>query len=491
MGMLLKTAVVLLPWLAIMCLSSCTAKPLSEKYNEVEDILSGLSEEHVKILKDLTVDYEERYGHRQPRHGGECNITETFITENCGLDCRCVEGRMKCCRVRKSFDSMAKADIERYSNAFLKAWHDPLYKEAFRTLTWLHPVMGCNMVIRPVRADLHHALMAFHRMTLLAFENLLRLVDCKVTIPYWDIGRDEGIPFLQQRMFTIGTFGGNGVPPSKCVQGPPYGEGFYQPPKFLYKGRSLPYPNCLERQVGFYPISPWHTTAPYPWQLIEVMISAINANTSVLAEDGIIEVLDGAIHVSMGGSFANVFAQVDPIFYLIHAYNDKLMAAFQAKGMRYKTGDGLWNTTERLSVFNWLRMNDFLDIMDLPGGVCTRYGASRPREEAIRMKNYLALELPRDDHLYVPYEVLREMDVNSVFGKYAPYLSKFLKRSYKSFRWTEKGFHLDKDWRKDFHTVNFFSLKEDDAVEKCNLYAREAADFRNYTGSAASKMLIG
>ncbi|XP_065180336.1 uncharacterized protein LOC135810834 isoform X3 [Sycon ciliatum] len=430
MGMLLKIAVVLLPWLAIMCLSSCTAKPLSEKYKEVEDILSGLSEEHVKILKDLTVDYEEKYSRRQPRHGAQCNITETFITENCGLDCRCVQGRMKCCRLRQSIDSMSKVDIERYSAAFLKAWHDPRYKEAFRVMAWLHPVMGCNMVIRPVRVDLHHALMAFHRLTLLAFENLLRLVDCKVTIPFWDVGRNEDIPYPQQRVFTIGTFGGNGAPHSHCVQGPPYGE-------------------------------------------------------------GIIEVLDASIHVSMGGSFANVFAQVDPIFYLVHSYNDKIMAAFQAKGRRYKTGDGLWNTTQRLSVFNWLRMNDFLDIMDLPGGVCTRYGASRPREEAIRMKNYLALELPRDDHLYVPYEILREMNVNSVFTKYASYLSKFYKKNYKSFRWTESGFHLDEDWRKDFHTVNFFSLKKDPALRICNLYAREAANFRNYSGSASSKMLIG
>ncbi|XP_065180335.1 uncharacterized protein LOC135810834 isoform X2 [Sycon ciliatum] len=489
MGMLLKIAVVLLPWLAIMCLSSCTAKPLSEKYKEVEDILSGLSEEHVKILKDLTVDYEEKYSRRQPRH--ECNITETFITENCGLDCRCVQGRMKCCRLRQSIDSMSKVDIERYSAAFLKAWHDPRYKEAFRVMAWLHPVMGCNMVIRPVRVDLHHALMAFHRLTLLAFENLLRLVDCKVTIPFWDVGRNEDIPYPQQRVFTIGTFGGNGAPHSHCVQGPPYGEGFYTPPKFLYKRVALPYANCLRREVGYFHKGPFYTTAPYPWQLIEVMISAINANASVLAEDGIIEVLDASIHVSMGGSFANVFAQVDPIFYLVHSYNDKIMAAFQAKGRRYKTGDGLWNTTQRLSVFNWLRMNDFLDIMDLPGGVCTRYGASRPREEAIRMKNYLALELPRDDHLYVPYEILREMNVNSVFTKYASYLSKFYKKNYKSFRWTESGFHLDEDWRKDFHTVNFFSLKKDPALRICNLYAREAANFRNYSGSASSKMLIG
>ncbi|XP_065180337.1 uncharacterized protein LOC135810834 isoform X4 [Sycon ciliatum] len=427
MGMLLKIAVVLLPWLAIMCLSSCTAKPLSEKYKEVEDILSGLSEEHVKILKDLTVDYEEKYSRRQPRHGAQCNITETFITENCGLDCRCVQGRMKCCRLRQSIDSMSKVDIERYSAAFLKAWHDPRYKEAFRVMAWLHPVMGCNMVIRPVRVDLHHALMAFHRLTLLAFENLLRLVDCKVTIPFWDVGRNEDIPYPQQRVFTIGTFGGNGAPHSHCVQGPPYGEGFYTPPKFLYKRVALPYANCLRREVGYFHKGPFYTTAPYPWQLIEVMISAINANASVLAED----------------------------------------------------------------VFNWLRMNDFLDIMDLPGGVCTRYGASRPREEAIRMKNYLALELPRDDHLYVPYEILREMNVNSVFTKYASYLSKFYKKNYKSFRWTESGFHLDEDWRKDFHTVNFFSLKKDPALRICNLYAREAANFRNYSGSASSKMLIG
>eukprot|EP00117_Sycon_ciliatum_P048326 scpid63262/ scgid34418/ len=473
-----------LVWVSATLFSGCDSRSLAGKLQDLQDIVYGLGDQQQQILKDLTVDYGEKYGRRHAREGSECDTNEMFVTENCGLDCRCVEGRMKCCRMRRSFDEISEEEIERYSNAFLTASRDPLYKEAFRTLAWFHPVMGCNMVIRPVRVDLHHALMAFHRLTLLAFENLLRLVDCRVTIPFWDVGRNSGTPYLEQRVFKIGTFGGNGVPPNYCVQGSPYGEGFYTPAKFVYKGKELPYPNCLQRKV--LPNDP-----SFPWLLIEVMISACSANVSVLAEDAIIESLDGAIHFSLGGSFNNVIAQVDPIFYLLHSYNDKIMATYQAKGEEYRTGDGLWNTTQPLSVFDWFRMDDFLDIMNLPGGVCTRYGASRPREEAIRMKNYASLELPRDDHIYVPYEVLREMDADPVVTSLTADLAKFDKAHYRSFRWTEEGFHLDKDWRNDFLTVNFFPLKHDSAVDLCSTYAKEAANFRNYTGSAASQMLIG
>lgn len=77
---------------------------------------------------------------------------------------------------------------KRLASAFLTASKDPRYKDTFGSLVWSHSVFACSVI--SAKWNLYHLELAFHRVLVLAMENILRMVDCRVTLPYWDIGRD-------------------------------------------------------------------------------------------------------------------------------------------------------------------------------------------------------------------------------------------------------------------------------------------------------------
>ena len=57
------------------------------------------------------------------------------------------------------------------------------------------------------------------------------------------------------------------------------------------------------------------------------------------------------------------------------------------------------------AAFPWFESKDFVDCQNFPNDVCVRWDAALDRNEAIKMKYYAGLEVPRQDHMFVPYEV--------------------------------------------------------------------------------------
>ena len=76
-------------------------------------------------------------------------------------------------------------EIDIFNNAMVHAAMSERYRPAFRSLSWVHAILSCKLMSRCC-PQVYDTLGSWHRMWLVAMENLLRLIDCRVTIPFWD-----------------------------------------------------------------------------------------------------------------------------------------------------------------------------------------------------------------------------------------------------------------------------------------------------------------
>ena len=79
---------------------------------------------------------------------------------------------------------MLQEEIQRFTDAYLTASTDDRYRDAFRSLFWAYPSFACDRI--GLRLNLYRTELVYHRILLVAMENLLRAVDCWVTLPFFD-----------------------------------------------------------------------------------------------------------------------------------------------------------------------------------------------------------------------------------------------------------------------------------------------------------------
>lgn len=99
--------------------------------------------------------------------------------DECERQCLCYNGELLFChRIRKDFTAMTLEERRRFTNVLKTAATNPIYKDEYRRI--------CNVHARMPTKLLHHMPQIFlprHRWYLLEFENILRHVDCRVTVP--------------------------------------------------------------------------------------------------------------------------------------------------------------------------------------------------------------------------------------------------------------------------------------------------------------------
>ncbi|KAJ7370850.1 hypothetical protein OS493_029394 [Desmophyllum pertusum] len=108
----------------------------------------------------------------------------------CGQKCICLDEMMEyCCRQRKNFPSMTRSERLRYVNTVIKLSTDRRYRREYNRIVGIHK--------RLFNKGIHtrQQFLPWHRWFLLLFENLLRKVDCRVTLPYWDWSLFSGAAF--------------------------------------------------------------------------------------------------------------------------------------------------------------------------------------------------------------------------------------------------------------------------------------------------------
>ena len=244
-----------------------------------------------------------------------CSGTKEYYDE-CERLCMCYDGELLFChRVRKEFTRMNFEERRRFVKTMRTAATNPVYRDEFRRICKVHSRMPTKL--------LHHMPQIFlpwHRWYLLEFENFLRQIDCRVTIPYWDWSKDAK---HWARATEIGDIwnpglhglGGDGDKYNGCVRNGPFKESIFVIPEKNGEG-------CLKRNFNLSCSLPSKTTVQ----------KMINDENFTAFEVFIRNTVHPSFHDCVGGHMLKHHtASFTPEFWIHHSFVDKLWSDWQMK----------------------------------------------------------------------------------------------------------------------------------------------------------------
>ncbi|SFQ16705.1 tyrosinase [Nitrosomonas cryotolerans] len=253
-------------------------------------------------------------------------------------------------KIRKNVRSLSQTEIDTLVNAFLEL---KKYGRYDTYVHWHHQVMIPS--IWPWEpndpdyrngAHLGPSFLPWHREFLLQLEKDLQTIDRSITVPYWDWTEDAADPF-NSPIWSDKFLGGNGIENDhwRVADGPfAHSNGNWPVPAYPEQG----YPELgLKRQFGINANSlpdnedlslalreSFYDTPPYnssPFTLgfrnrLEGWVTQ-RADSRVRTPG---TQLHNRIHVWVGGNMLLMTSPDDPVFFLHHAFIDKVWADWQA-----------------------------------------------------------------------------------------------------------------------------------------------------------------
>lgn len=285
----------------------------------------------------------------------ECQENK-HVKDECGRICKCRDGFLvSCYRVRKEFTTMSLRERERFIDILKLVSTDPRYRSEYERLTTLHSRMPSQFL-----HHMPHIFLPWHRWYLLEFENLLREVDCRVTVPYWDWSKDAEHWTRGSELEDVWNpgphgLGGGGVPPDDCVTDGPFGASQYTLPSSIGGG-------CLKRKFNL--------SCSLPSQ--EDSTNLLKVDQFCIFENTIRETFHSSLHDCVGKHMIHhTTASFTPEFWLHHGFIDKLWTDWQEKVVanKFQYYTNIIFTMPGSERFPW----EYLDVDELPGGVKVLY----------------------------------------------------------------------------------------------------------------------
>ena len=232
-------------------------------------------------------------------------------------------------RIRKHYDRLTPEERQRFVQALLALKDDGRYDQHVR----IYQRATCWARRGP-------AFLPWHRHLLLRFEEDLRSAEPDVTLPYWDFCRDRS---TQSSLWDEDFMGGDGRPHDGMVITGPFAT--------EAGGWPLLHGGFLVRRLGQDPVA---STLPTAEDLEHVLSDARYdvAPWDSSAPAGLRNRLEGwvrgpalhnRVHAWVGGVMARDDAPDDPLFWLVHAFVDKLWSDWQRRhpGAEYQpAGEG-------------------------------------------------------------------------------------------------------------------------------------------------------
>ena len=243
---------------------------------------------------------------------------------------------------------MTQAERCRYIRVYKTASTQVPWKACYDSLIAIHRQHFSNGI---------HGIAFFlpwHRWYILALENLLRQIDCHVTVPYWDWSLE---PTTWQNSIVWATndcgLGGNGVPANGNAVGTgPFRTGQWQltpsanngPLRRSFNGNV---PDCASvatgQRAGVAQFNTWH-----------VFISST---------------LHDSVHCRIGGTMCSIDSANAPEFFLHHGFIDKLWLDWQNRGPAFKNMPFYTNNATPMPGANNYSPRDVYDLNNQPGCV--------------------------------------------------------------------------------------------------------------------------
>ena len=235
-----------------------------------------------------------------------------FLVE-LGERCRCVAGNLvSCCRLRQEWSQLSPTQQQRYIAAVMTASSDPLYRPIYAQIMRLYLEAFESVVLNE---DPDTSLFfPWHRYYLSLYEDLLRVVDGSVTIPYWDWTLNPENSYESEVFAPALGFGNSTNNISYCVESGPFREGQFRMTPQAGEG-------CVKRRYHSFPF--------FNRQLLDSIIS-LPAGSFDQLHSALQQFFYSQIRCFVGGTMCTNFASEDPIYLLLLAQLDRLLDHWQS-----------------------------------------------------------------------------------------------------------------------------------------------------------------
>ncbi|XP_078343817.1 tyrosinase-like [Oculina patagonica] len=251
---------------------------------------------------------------------------------------------------------MSMAVRRRYIEAYKRASLDPLFVEELNLLVGCHIMMLQELLhLTPI------IFLPWHRWYLLQWENLLRKIDCRITLPFWDWSRMATNWWRETDPSDVWNsgdhgLGGNGVPPEDCVEDGPFR-------RDVWNLTALAGGDCLRRRFNY------SVTLPNRKEVLEALSYTASKFSSF---EHFVRFKHVALHNAVRGSMFHSASSNAPEFIFLHNFVDKIWTTWQKKGNDYKFAYFSKSKVKlpfSSSQYGW----QWLDNDNLPGEIKIRY----------------------------------------------------------------------------------------------------------------------
>eukprot|EP00731_Ephydatia_muelleri_P005628 Em0002g1804a len=270
-----------------------------------------------------------------------CNGSGTQY-DSCSRRCTCRNGVLvNCCRVRKEWRSMTQAERCLYISTLVTASTRQPWKNCYDQLIQIHS----DYFDAGIHGGPSSFFLPWHRWYLLSIENLLRKINCNVTVPYWDWSLESQIWTNSIVWNAQCGIGGDGIP----VRTGPFRPSVWTTPngRPLVRRFNRVLPDCasvaMGQRMGIPQFTSWHRF--------------VSSN------------LHNTFHCNMGGVMCTSEAANDPVFFFHHGFLDKLWADWQDKGTEFKNLARYSQNTEEMPGAFGTTAKMVYDLLNLPGCV--------------------------------------------------------------------------------------------------------------------------
>ena len=289
-----------------------------------------------------------------------CRVEDgTTVFDACERRCICQDEEfVDCCRVRSDFASLEISERQRYINAVIRVATDPEFKPRYDAL-----VAKYKDSFDTLAQDTNPKTSQFfpwHRYFLLEYENLLREIDCRITIPYWDWTALPMNPYMSPVWNPVSGFGDSSRSNDSCVNNGPLRFDIFQITPSA--GES-----CLRRQ---YRLQLFPTRAIIEQDLLSLPASEFNHFHQFLQV-----FLHTNVRCFVGGQMCTPDAANDPAYILHIAQNDALLTRWQDIDEEHLNAQ--YSTDGRvLALAGGLTVSQFSNNQNLPNDVRVCYNPS-------------------------------------------------------------------------------------------------------------------
>lgn len=275
--------------------------------------------------------------------------------------CSCENGYLtNCCRLRHDYASYNDKEKERYIYAVITVTEDPVYKIKYAKLLQKYQSSFGTAAQSSVSA--RSQFFVWNRFFLIEYENLLREIDCHITIPYYDWTILHTNPYIHPVYDDKTGFGKSSRDSDNCMSTGPFN---YEKFSLITSAGG----GCLKRE---------YTNRKFPSRaLLERDVLTRPGSEFTEFQRSLQLFIHTNVRCYIGGTMCTKDAANDPLFVLHLAMLDYLYSRWQSfdEGRlkaRYST-----DTSALVLSENLFTVSQFHDNSNLPNGLAVCYAEPR------------------------------------------------------------------------------------------------------------------